>query len=871
MADYNNFVANTDYMQYLLTLYRMFGMESSDVSAIRILGINAFALTNTNDMILYKSNQAIKEANVLTATKLNSIYKHAREVGIDPVYSTPAVMKMCLVIPESSFLKYAKGSGDVRYYTLSKYNYVTVGNFIYSLDFDIEIRLETGVNNDKYLTAKYLMEGQINTISDLINPGILAVRVREEDGWYYNLYVDLKQYVREIKEKEFTHRDYGFYRVQSSVNTDEIAGMDVVYKTERLDATNPYKLLKKKMYFENSRGGEDSIFMHHDSVNSFTLIHKSQDGGFRPLVGDKLFVTLYVTKGSRGNFQYATNQGSSIRFIQREEKSLGINVILMNDNISTGGESFTKSIEVLRKEVIAKKSTRDSIVIENDLSVELNKSTHLNEYSVIKYRNDILKLFNIYTILKFQNYSSTFMVPTNTLNLPWNYKRDGEEINPGSQIYMLKPTCVATKDKYEGEIKEETALATLSPEYLKYRNPFIVSFDQARNIVRLYDPYIHEEFRTQYSLLNSKVPYSYLCNWVRIDKDDYNSELKVTLQVRDTLTRTRPKEKFFRVDPAHPDVPIDLSFMKVYFVLYNQKGQELYRERCKMDSYIDRVDSDDKYYEYSLTLIKDKTITKIQNDQILIDKPSTETQVWVDVENLKGAIEIEMPTKKDPISDLLESEPGIVNKFSFDCWLTKNRSKDHKIQHNVIDGSTIKMFHYPLVEYDFYKDHKTIFRDAIKSTYAIEKKLAKFQGEFSYSIKFANTYGYSKNYTIGLTNTELNNVMLNMNFIIEKKLGATVTEDQLNNTVWEFLDNIKFMKYDEFHISNLQKYIKDSYPNDIQFIQFKGINGQTEDKQLISMNISSITNTTVIEKLSLPLKYDPDAQRFGYKVKWDIR
>ena len=113
--------------------------------------------------------------------------------------------------------------------------------------------------------------------------------------------------------------------------------------------------------------------------------------------------------------------------------------------------------------------------------------------------------------------------------------------------------------------------------------------------------------------------------------------------------------------------------------------------------------------------------------------------------------------------------------------------------------------------------------------------------------------------------------MLNMHFIIEKKLGATVTEEQLNNTVWEFLDNIKFMKYDEFHISNLQKYIKDSYPNDIQFIQFKGINGQAEDKQLISMNISSITNTTVIEKLSLPLLYDPDAQKFSYKVKWDIR
>ena len=284
-----------------------------------------------------------------------------------------------------------------------------------------------------------------------------------------------------------------------------------------------------------------------------------------------------------------------------------------------------------------------------------------------------------------------------------------------------------------------------------------------------------------------------------------------------------------------------------------------------------KANSNDDYFEYTAEIIKENKKTLIQDDKMLLHNDTTNKDVWVEVEDLKGSIEVEMPTEKDPITGLLENSRETINRFSFDCFLSKNRTKDHKIQHSVIDNDTIKLYQVPLVEYGFYKNFKNRFKQALANEYNLEQYLAKFQGEFSYSIKFANTYGLSQNYTIGLDHRLLNNVMLRMGFIVELNLGSTVTEKQLNATVYNFLSSINFLNYDEFHVSNLQKYIKDSFPNDISFIQFTGINDMPDSEQLISMNISALNNKTIIEKLSLPLIYYSDSDTFGYKVDWKFR
>ena len=341
-------------------------------------------------------------------------------------------------------------------------------------------------------------------------------------------------------------------------------------------------------------------------------------------------------------------------------------------------------------------------------------------------------------------------------------------------------------------------------------------------------------------------------------------------QLRHNLVRDVPKEKMLLIpDEEHPEKIQDTGFVKVYFVLKNKKEEEVYRARCKMEMYDSSTEDD--YFEYTCKLIRDGEMTKIQNDKMLLHNDTTNKYVWVDIEDLTGTIEVEMPTVKDPITGLLETSREVVNNFSFKCWLTKNRTKDHKIQHSVIDNDTIRLFQYPLVEYGFYKNFKYVYKSSLVQEYNLEEYLGKFQADFSYSIKFANTYGMSQNYTVGLNKKPLSNVMLRMGFIVELELGSTVTEKQLNATVHQYISNINFLNYDELHISNLQKFIKDSFPNDISFIQFTGMNGYDNSEQLISMDISSLNNKTVIEKLSLPLIYYGDSDVFGYKVEWKFR
>ena len=864
----NNFYSNVDHLQMLLALMRMYNMTSSDISAIRSIGFNAHVLTNINDAVLFKANSAIRESNILTATKLDSLYKHGRKVGINPAYSIPASMMMNFIIEEKEFELKSTKNGDVRSYRISKYNWVSVGNFGYSLDYDIEIRLETGLDNEKYLTARYVMDGEENIMSNIVNPTIKAIRIRDEDGWKYHLHVRLQQYMREPFEREFDDRDYSLFPISTMRKTDEIAGIDIYYRNTGGTRLITTKRLKQKLYIESSRTSEDSVFLRFDKINAFTIIHKSQESNFRPLVGDKLAIHLYTTTGSRANFQYSVSRSSSILFRTINNAELNIIVELI-DRISSGGQSFDQTVESLRRDIIAKKSTYDAIIIENDLTMQLNRRKTGNEYSCVKYRNDIMKLFNIFTTLRFSNDGNSFIVPTNTLTIDWKFKEDSEEIEPGSKVYMQTAKVVTSNAPLVGKIIQESAIGTVTSDNLIYWNPFVVSYDMNLNLLRLYDPYIDEKFWTDYYLLNNKLPYSWICNWVTFKKDDYNTQFSAYFQLRFNLTEQMPKETLFNAGP-NGEI-IDADFIKVYLVLNNKKNEEVYRARCKMVGYTKDPSNQDDYFDYELIMIEDGEIAKIHNDKMRIKDPDNNTYIWVDVEDLTGSIEVVQPTEKDPLTGLLIANTQVVNRFTFDCWLTKNRTKDHKIQHSVIDNDTLKLHHYPLVQYEFYKNHLSYYKGAVGSEYNIEQFLSKFQGEFSYSIKFANTYGYSQNYTIGLTNNKLNNVMLTFNFIIEKGFGSTITEKQLNAEVARYLGSINFLKYDEFHVSNLQKYLKDVFPRDIKFIQFLGVNNIDDNEQLISMNISSLENTTVIEKLNLPLVYYPDEMKFGYKINWTYR
>lgn len=203
-----NFYSKTDYMTMLVALLKMYNMDPTDISAIRTIGFNIHMLTNINDTVLFKANSAITESSPITATKYSSLLKHAAEVGVTPTYAYPSSVKLSFIISEDDFITKATKSGDIRSYTISKLNNVFIGSFVYSLDYDIEIRLESGSDNKYYLSARYVADSEVNSISQLENLTIPCVRMKTERGWDYYLFLELKQYMREIKEVEFTNRDY---------------------------------------------------------------------------------------------------------------------------------------------------------------------------------------------------------------------------------------------------------------------------------------------------------------------------------------------------------------------------------------------------------------------------------------------------------------------------------------------------------------------------------------------------------------------------------------------------------------------------------------------------------------------------------------
>ena len=140
--------------------------------------------------------------------------------------------------------------------------------------------------------------------------------------------------------------------------------------------------------------------------------------------------------------------------------------------------------------------------------MHLNNRKSGNEYAVIKYRNDILKLFNIFTTLRFQSDGRSCLIPTNTLTLDWKFKEKGLDILENGEVWEQTDKVVKSTEITKGEIINETEREALPSDSIVYWNPFIVVYDKKYNLIRLYEPDINERFDTDYYLLNSKIPYT---------------------------------------------------------------------------------------------------------------------------------------------------------------------------------------------------------------------------------------------------------------------------------------------------------------------------------------------------------------------------
>lgn len=868
-----NFRTESDNLKWLLALLNNYGMYTDDISAISNIGFNTHVLNDMNENTAYVADQAKKESFVITANYMDSIFKHAREVGIEPTFARCASMTFIVSISEENFLANAtQTSSNVRKYIISKSSFISVGNFIYSLDYDIEIKMEYGVGNDKYLTARYVTGTIKNPLSELKNNNIKVVREISSDGsWVYNLYLILKQYQREITEQEFGDRDYAMFPVTTKTEYSEIAGIQVFQVPSGIESNNIPIELDKKMYFEKSRTSVDTVFLRYDSAKSFTIIHKSQEGGFRPNESDKIRIILYTTEGADGNFQFSSLSGDNIIFHSNTDTVLRPTITLLNGS-SAGGETYDNGKEIIRKNTITRRGSRNSIITENDLLLILNDLRVDNDYYIIKNRNDILKVFNIYTALNFVNNNITYTIPTNTLNVDWNYRSEDYGLDNGDNVWQLKTKFATCDTPHVGILCDEDHIKSLDVLKLRYSIPYIVTFNRSKNIVRFYSDYADNEYVTDSTLDNTRVPYSYICNWIKFNKKNEGDALEVEFNVRTNVPKGIPNEKFIRIVNEDTLEIESTGYMQIFFSLTDSNDNEVYRKECTLEGYtIDADNPDDDYFTYTCTIIeKGENNIRIKDDTVRVEDPNTPGgYIWIPIDKLRGKLEVFTPTERSENSTVLDIKRGKINTFSFECDLFRNESTNFKIQHHVLDNDNIRLFYFPLVSYDFYKDHKEIFRKSIEAKDFLGDYLDQFQGEFTYSLKFANTYGMSDLYDVGIkSDTKLDNVVLTMKFLLELTEGSNLTEEEINLAIARYIGSIDFYGGESFHVSKLYDFLYSLYPKDISLIQFESINNLKSDKQFLKVDSKNINNRTIIERLSLPIKYDIYSKKWSYDIKW---
>ena len=885
----------------LAQINAMYGMEQTDLGAFKTNGFLHFVLSEQYASFLYRSNMAIQENHVITARRLSSMYKHAASHDIYPVYSIPATIDLLLIFDENKYYLKADRVGNAFRYVISKEHWITVGNFRYSFDYDIEIKYQYLKDKDPNITVNYIIpdsDDERNPMSDITHPYIKYTRIKDSKTGRYNtmIYLTLKQYYKKRIVKSFENREYDSFYAEAPNLSDEICNLEFFWESTSTSSTQKLTKLEQRMYFEPSRSGEAGIFLKYTDTNrAFELIHKASIMGYTPLVGDQLYIDLYLTRGKAGNFTRAKIKDTDIQFKINNDYDNGLvfNVMLAPSvdeegrgvstiTASVGGMSFDETVESLRKQVIVKRSTRDSIMIENDLLMKLNERSTINEYSIVKFRNDCYeRLFNIFTIIRFQQDNDFFTIPTNTLNVIWNITDNAIETKSGQ--YLIKTRMVSSSEHSKGifeDVSDPNFGDPGSPTEGKipYILPFTILFDKNKDMVRVYDAFVDEFRRPDNTYRYDEIPYNYIINKINFKKEDRLNDYKMIFEVRTTLSGKKPLELIHSYDPITGDI-IDEGFLDIQFEIYDQEDNFFIKKKAVMVAYNDGSDTPedqvaDDYYTYEILFHKaNELIIADDSLEILDDDDTINPRVFIPMDLMKGRITINAPTTL--VGDVLVNDRKDVEVYEFNFRIMNNRSADHKIQPYILNENEVQLYNIPLVGYKFYNAHKERYRSAIMNEYAFLRSiLMNYQGEFSYSIKYANTYGYSKSYVLTNFNgatRNLNNVMLDMSFLIQFASGFDVSLDTLNSMIYDYVNAKDFVKLDSFHISDLTEGIKNAYHGNIPIFQFGGMNNIDASYELIQMNIKEITNDIVIEKLNIPFTYDEVTKKFSHSVRWTLR
>ena len=205
---------------------------------------------------------------------------------------------------------------------------------------------------------------------------------------------------------------------------------------------------------------------------------------------------------------------------------------------------------------------------------------------------------------------------------------------------------------------------------------------------------------------------------------------------------------------------------------------------------------------------------------------------------------------------------GLINVFALnDVELIRQYTDNSYVQIEDIDANKLKLLSIPLFGYDYVTNTGySVYNDVYAQMDYIHTKWLETQTNFVSTLKFANTYGTSKNHIIGNDNERLDKTNISLNFKVALAYNATVDMNYVKDYIRDYFSKIDFINDETFHVSDLIRKVRDDIV-DVTKIEFVGINGYNSDYQYIEANYDPDDPSVIPEIVNI--EYDKNK---SYKI-----
>lgn len=837
---------------------KSYGITEEDISEVSSIGRFKNSLLTNADYQVSHAQIISRESNLMTAKNMVSMYKHASAANVDITNAIPSQTELYFTILVDDVKSHGILKNGNEYSLIIKNNNtIKIGDYNYTFKNDVLVRyIDDSVEDLEHggigiVNVQYIPKENQN-LSSL--PFIVSQRANingiEQIGFKAIVY----QQEESIHEFTFSDAQFDLFNVDTA---DDIVSFEAEYA-----ATPDSKIIKLNTELFFNRTSVNTIYYKFNNSKSVTFMHKTITGGFKPITGGTLRIKTLTSKGDEANFQYDYEP----RMIMRNAESFMLDIRSVK-SISEGGMSSSTNVEGLRNQIIKANASRNAIAIENDLdSVLLALGDGNIMFKSVKYRNDIYRIFNVFTNINFQQGDRTYTIPTDTGTVKMPKSNLHKVERNGAIFYTLIPETHTVG--FTHTVNEEDIDYTLdsdSSEYdLQYRCPYILSFDMQKEYMRAYIPYVNSKNLAEPTWVTDEpgVHKRFVLNSFdvyRSMKAEDGMRFEFKLRTDNTEKENMHKYNYDREI-------IDRNMAKVIFKFKTKDSNISAYTVASMISYDESID----VYTYGFTLNSDfipfdrtvrlrgvtSNIEDIINDRVL----NEEIDILLD-----NSIEIIGYRREDENSQFVET-----NKWVATLELMEDITKIAPMQYATIYGE--EAFKVPLVPlvskyfFDIERGKKHLYRSISNIKATILQVIPMLETNYDVSIKFANTCGHSKFITVGTTKTALRSLSLKPKFYIRLR-DKTYNINRLKWLIAKYINEHDYLLND-YHATSMIDSILDIEKSSIDILQFIGFDGYTDREQLLAHTHADIKNDDIIEATSVKLVYEEILDEFNYDIEF---